>query len=181
MTESSLRHIVEPPGGMMASFDELYQQYRGAVYGWARWYCGSDAAEAEDLTSEVFIRLFRSIAKIDASRAGAWLYTVTANLAISRSRARRSLLNRLRAVFFERPHPPHPIAVLEAREEMTNVAAELDRLPKRERVAVCMRLVDGMTQVQIAEALALSQGHVSKLLARGFARLRERGWELPDV
>jgi len=71
--------------------------------------------------------------------------------------------------------------VLEAREQMTNVAAELDRLPARERVVVCMKLVDDMTQVQIAEALALSQGHVSKLLARGFARLRERGWELPDV
>ena len=181
MTESSIQLAVAPSASMAASFKELYEQHRQAVYSWARRYCGSDSAEAEDLTSEVFIRLFRSMAKIDAPRAGAWLHRVTANLAISRSRARNSLLNRLRAVFFERPHPHHPIAVLEAREEMTNVIEELDRLPTRERVAVCMKLVDGMTQSQIAEELALSQGHDSKLLARGFARLRELGWELPDV
>ena len=180
-TESSIRPVVTATDVAAASFEELYERHRRTVYSWARRYCGSDSAEAEDLTSEVFIKLFMSMAEIDSTRAGAWLHVVTANLAISRGRARRSLLNRLRAVFFERSHPRHPVAVIEAREEMTNVLEELGRLPARERVVVCMKLVDGMTQVQIAEALALSQGHVSKLLARGFARLRERGWEVPHV
>lgn len=162
------------------SFEELYEQHRGAVYGWARRYCGSDSAEAEDLTSEVFIKLLVSMPEIDASRAGAWLYRVTANLAISRGRARRSFLNRLLAVFSESQQPRHPVTALEAREEMTRVLDALDRLPARERVVICMQLVDGMTQAQIAEALALSQGHVSRLLGRAFARLRARGWELPD-
>jgi RNA polymerase sigma factor (sigma-70 family) len=179
-TESSIRAVVASADAT-ASFEELYERHRHAVYSCARRYCGSDSAEAEDLTSEVFIKLLGAMAEIDPARAGAWLHTVTANLAISRSRARRSFLKRLGAVFSERVHPPHPVAVLEAREEMTHVLEELDRLPARERVVVCMKLVDGMTQVQIAEALSLSQGHVSKLLARGFTRLRERGWELPDV
>jgi RNA polymerase sigma-70 factor (ECF subfamily) len=161
------------------SFDELYALHRHAVYGWARRYCGSDAAEAEDLTSEVFIKLFMSMAELDAPRARAWLYRVTANLAISRIRARRSFLGRLTALFAGRAHPPHPMAMFEAREEMARVLGELERLPARERVVVCMKIVDGMTQVQIAEALSLSQGHVSRLLARGFARLRERGWDVP--
>lgn len=179
-TESSIRPVVASADATAASFEELYEQHRQTVYSWARRYCGSDPAEAEDLTSEVFIKLFMSMPEIDSTRAGAWLHRVTANLAISRSRARRSLLNRLSAVFFERLPPPHPVTVLEAREEMTHVLDELGRLPARERVVVCMKVVDGMSQVEIAEELALSQGHVSKLLARGFARLRERGWELPD-
>ncbi|HSR98415.1 MAG TPA: sigma-70 family RNA polymerase sigma factor [Kofleriaceae bacterium] len=179
-TESSIRPIAASADATPVTFEELYAQHRHAVYSWARRYCGSDPADAEDLTSEVFIKLFTSMPEIDPARAGAWLYRVTANLAISRGRARRSFLKRLGAVFFERLPPPHPVAVLEAREEMTHALEELDRLPARERVVVCMKIVDGMTQIQIAEALALSQGHVSRLLARGFARLRERGWELPD-
>src|ERR1044071_1307439 len=150
---TNVRPATSPSPASSSSFDDLYAQHRASVYGWARRYCGADTAEAEDLTSEVFIKLFRSMPEIDTARVGGWLYRVTANLAISRGRSRRRFVNRLRALFVERPTGSHPVAVLEAREELTEVLEELGGLPSPERVVVCMRLVDRLTQTQIAEAL----------------------------
>jgi len=167
--------------GATASFEDLYERHRASVYRWARRYCGADTSAAEDLTHDVFVKLLQCLDEIDAPRAGAWLYRVTANLAISRVRSRRSLTQRLRDLFVRGPMGSHPVAVLEARDEMSRALEVFDALPARERVVVSMRLVDGMSQSDIATELELSQGYVSKLLSRGFARLRSGGCEVPDV
>jgi len=175
-----IRQPVAVPDASQVSFEELYERHRHSVYRWARRYCGADPAEAEDLTQEVFIKLLGCMTEIEAERAGAWLYRVTANLAISRGRARRALLNRLSRLLFAVPPPADPADTIEARDELTRALEVLGRLPPRERVIINMKLVDGLNQLQIAAALGLSQGYVSKLLTRATARLRDHGCEVAD-
>lgn len=61
---------------------------------------------------------------------------------------------------------------LELLEGWANLAPLLRRLPERERHLLYLRFVSGMPQSQIAERLGISQMHVSRLLARTLARLR---------
>src|SRR5262245_50039115 len=168
---SSVRPVVALPDAEPVSFEALYEAHRHSVFSWARRYCGGDASEAEDLTHEVFIKLLAALPQIDAPRAASWLFRVTANLAISRGRARRAFMSRLNALFREGGRVSHPVAVLEARDQIAQVLDELRRLPARERVVVCMRVLDGMNQHDIADTLSLSQGYVCKLLARAIGRL----------
>ena len=57
-------------------------------------------------------------------------------------------------------------------EDRTLLAPALARLPRRERAIVEWRFVDGLTQLEIAERLGISQMHVSRLLAKVLAQLR---------
>jgi RNA polymerase sigma-B factor len=50
----------------------------------------------------------------------------------------------------------------------------LDSLPERERTVLVLRFFESMTQTQIAERVGVSQMHVSRLLARALARLRDQ-------
>lgn len=61
-----------------------------------------------------------------------------------------------------------------AAENKMLVADLIETLPKREQLLMRLRFYDGMTQTQIAERLGISQMHVSRLLSRSLAQLRER-------
>jgi RNA polymerase sigma-70 factor (ECF subfamily) len=70
--------------------------------------------------------------------------------------------------------------LLEDREEARRALQLVERLPARERVVLWMALVDERSQREIAGALGLSEGYVSKLLDRAKARVRREGWEVED-
>ena len=58
--------------------------------------------------------------------------------------------------------------------DVETVRPLLAALPEREQMVLKLRFFDNMTQTQIAERLGISQMHVSRLLARSLARLRQR-------
>jgi len=62
---------------------------------------------------------------------------------------------------------------LELLEYRTSLMPLLDQLPPRERTMLYLRFFKGMTQSEIADRLGISQMHVSRLLARTLAQLRE--------
>ncbi len=80
-------------GGNEDAFSQLYERYRRPVYATA-YRIIQDAAEAQDATQEIFIKLYRSLSSWNArrSRFSTWLYRLAANHAIDcwRNRRRRS-------------------------------------------------------------------------------------------
>ena len=64
------------------------------------------------------------------------------------------------------------------KEDLEAVAEELRRLPAKERVVFCMRYLDDKPQQEIAAALSMSPGYVSKLLTRARGQLERKGWEV---
>jgi RNA polymerase sigma-70 factor, ECF subfamily len=168
--------MTEPATATVAA---CYLAHRDRVYRWSLRYAGGRSDWAEDLAHDVFVRLTENFSKLDdTDEIGRWLYRVTANLAISRLRRERLALNRLvMLVRGERTeHEPPADRILEEREQAAQAMAALRQLPAKERVVICMRVLDGLSQKEIAEALELSEGYVSKLLKRAWARLQEAGW-----
>jgi len=164
--------------------EALVEAHRGRIFRLGLRLGGGDVAFAEDLAQDVLLKLLEALPRLtDLDDVGAWLYRVTMNAAISRLRRERSVLGRvLRALRTEpRPAPPGPEALVEQREEAAAALATLRTLPARERVVLCMKLLDGRSQQEIAELLALSEGYVSKLLGRAWDRIRAAGWEMGDA
>jgi RNA polymerase sigma-70 factor (ECF subfamily) len=166
------------------TFERCYAAHREAVYRWALRYAAGQRSMAEDLAHDVFVRLWEHLPRLkDQDELAPWLFRVTANVAISRIR-RESALGKLKAVFTlasDERDEDSPDEAMERREDSTAAMKVLGTLPAKERVVLSMKLIDGKSQREISEALAMSEGYVSKLVARGLARVREAGWEVADA
>jgi len=156
------------------TFDRCYEAYREEVYRMSLRYGGGRRAFAEDLTHDVFLKLLERVPDLkEIENVGGWLYRVTANLAISRIRQEQSIFSRLRAaaVGLTGEGEDTPEAAFEQQESAKRALTTLRSLPARERVVLCMKLLDGKSQREIAEALSMSEGYVSKLFARARQRI----------
>ncbi len=173
--------IVVPAAELQrVELSDAFERHRGDVFRWALRYGAGDRAWAEDLTHDVFLKLHGHLSSLEArSDLAGWLYTVTARLAMTRRRNERGWVERLSSFF-----KPQGQAALDdqvaARLATRSAFAQLAALPDRERVVLCMELLDGKKQREIASALKLTEGYVSKLLKRARERIRIAGWELGE-
>jgi RNA polymerase sigma-70 factor, ECF subfamily len=163
-------------------FEALYAAHRDGVYRLGLRFGGGRSAWAEDLTHEVFLKLLANLPSLDApDDIGGWLYRVTANLAISALRREQSWKGKLERLFVGEPATePPPDEALAREEEAAAAVVALRALPGPERVVLTMKVLDGMSQKEIASALSMSEGYVSKLVTRSWSRLRAAGWEDSD-
>jgi RNA polymerase sigma-70 factor (ECF subfamily) len=162
-------------------FEAAWNVHRDRVYRWALRFMAGDAAAAEDLVQEAFIRLLNELPKLDQTQdLGGWLYLVTANLAFDRLRRSESWAGRFKQLFMPPEPVPTPEQLHAKRHEAHGALKALKALGGREAVVLSMKVLDGHSQVEIARMLRLSEGQVSKLLARAWARLEAAGWEVGD-
>jgi RNA polymerase sigma-70 factor (ECF subfamily) len=164
------------------TFGRCYARHRGEVYHLCLRYGGGRLGWAEDVTHDVFVKLLEYLPRLEETEdVGGWLYRVATNLCISRLRREQSKLAWVRRVFREEPEEAASTEVLfEQREVAARAMATLNRLPARERVVLSMKVLDGKSQREIAETLSMSEGYVSKILARAWGRIRAEGWEVTD-
>jgi RNA polymerase sigma-70 factor (ECF subfamily) len=165
------------------AFAELLRLWEARVF--ARFlHVVHDRQEAEDLTQEVFLRLYRSRKRYEArARFTTWLYHVTQNVARNALRRRRrhaclhfGKLGGEPDADFATPaggpdaEPSHPI---EQRELAAVVRGALASLMDRQRAALEMQQFEDRSCAEIADALATSTEATKSLLYR--ARLQLRG------
>lgn len=129
-----------------------------------------DRAEAEDVAQEAMLRLWRVAPDWRAGEAqvGTWLYRVVSNLVTDRQRAR----NRRRADSLdEAAEPvdgaPGAFAGLLERDRMAALDAALALLPDRQRQAVVLRHLEGLSNPEIASIMQIGVEAVESLTARG--------------
>jgi RNA polymerase sigma-70 factor (ECF subfamily) len=126
-----------------------------------------DRAEAEDVTQEAMLRLWKQAGTWDGARAQAstWLYRVVANLCTDRLRRRPT--DTLDDV--ETPADPAPGMETRLQDGARHDAlqAALLRLPERQRQAVILRHIEGLANPEIAEILDVGVEAVESLTARG--------------
>ena len=129
-------------------------------------------ADAEDVTQEAFVRLWRIAPdwKQDQAKVTTWLYRVVANLCTDRLRKLRT------SPLDEAPEPedPSPSAGrrLQGQTRVDALYRALDDLPDRQRQAVSMRHLDGLTNPEIAREMQLSVEAVESLISRGKQKLK---------
>ena len=150
--------------GDESSFDELFLRYYGRIYE-ALFRLTGDAAQADDLAQETFIRLYRRPPEAAGREhnVGGWLYRVAVNLGYNALRAaRRRTVYELAA---EREAPADPEAMTERHEERLRVRAALAELPPQQAQLLMLRHA-GLSYKELAEALDVAPASIGALLAR---------------
>lgn len=124
-------------------------------------------AEAEDVAQEAMMRLWRVSPewRQGEAKVTTWLYRVVANLCIDR--ARRAPMAALEDVLEPVDVSAGAPEVMQARARATALTAALAQLPERQRQAVVLRHLDGLTNPEIAEVMEIGVEAVESLTARG--------------
>ncbi len=137
------------------------------VMGFATRMLGGDRAEAEDVTQEAMLRLWKIAPKWRQGEAKVttWLYRVTSNLCTDRLRKKRGV--DLDAVPEPEDDAPGAVAGLIAADRARALEAALAQMPDRQREAVVLRHLEGLGNPEIAEAMEISVEAVESLTARG--------------
>ena len=156
------------------SWDDLVRQHSSRVYRLAYRLTGNPH-DAEDLTQEVFVRVFRSLPSYTPGTFEGWLHRITTNLFLDMARRRQ----RIRfeglgdqAVGLLRDDEPTPAQVFDARHLDTDVQQALEALAPEYRAAVVLCDIEGLSYEEIAATLGVKLGTVRSRIHRGRAQLR---------
>jgi RNA polymerase sigma factor (sigma-70 family) len=157
------------------SWDEIVREHADRVYRLAYRLSGN-RADAEDLTQETFVRVFRSLAEYQPGTFEGWLHRITTNLFLDMVRRRQ------RIRFDALPDDVGDrLATREAGPEQAyddthldpEVQSALDALPPDFRVAVVLCDLEQLSYEEIAATLGIKVGTVRSRIHRGRVLLRE--------
>ncbi len=157
--------------GDLPAFEALFRLHQRAVYGWILRMV-RNPAEAEDLTLETFVRIYRAHARFDPSRGfEAWARTIATRTALDWMRSTRS--ERTQTVTMdEDPPAPIPADAVVAAEIRRKVALTMGRLPPKLRIAALLALVEERPYKEVAEALEISVAAVKLRIFRATRLLK---------
>jgi len=170
--------------GDFDAFSELVEIHQHRVVGTVARMLGDDV-EAEDVSQQVFVRVWRSAARYEpTAKFTTWLFTILRNLVFNETRRRKRhpvvSLDQPREGDDERPRDAVDVRVktpdtaLLDEEMMGAIQRAIDELPETQRLAVIMRRYDETPYEEIAEVLELSVPAVKSLLFRARTELREK-------
>jgi RNA polymerase sigma-70 factor (ECF subfamily) len=146
----------------MTGFGELYKKYAPDVYHFAL-YLSGERGEAQDITSETFVRVWASSEPVRVATVKGYLFTIARNLFL------QGLRKKSRHVELDdnlRDPQASPYAQAEQKAELQAVLAGLQKLPEIDRAAVLMRAFDEMPYEEIARALGISLASVKVKIHR---------------
>jgi RNA polymerase sigma factor (sigma-70 family) len=167
------------------SWDEVVREHADRVYRLAYRLTGN-AHDAEDLTQETFIRVFRSLANYKPGTFEGWLHRITTNLFLDMARRRSRV--RMEGLPDDTDRlagdDPSPEEVYVETHLDPELQAALDELPPEFRAAVVLCDVEGLSYEEIGATLGVKLGTVRSRIHRGRQALRaslERRRELELV
>jgi RNA polymerase sigma-70 factor, ECF subfamily len=160
--------------GDESALREIYRANSPAVYGLAMRVLG-DETLSEDVTQDVFVRLWEDPARFDPARGPlrAYLLAMTHSRAVERVRAEESLRRRHDAASRQPAVTvDDPDRVVLARDVEVAVRQALADLPDAQRVPIEMAYFGGLSYRQVAEALDEPEGTVKYRIRMGMQKLR---------
>jgi RNA polymerase sigma-70 factor (ECF subfamily) len=176
-----LERVIERARGHDAeALAEIYRRYVRRVMGLCRYMLGSRES-AEDATSEIFLKLQRSIESYDGSIPfPRWLLRVAGNQCIDvlrrRQRGRKVFMDVAdgAAVMEAASSEPSPLGAVISMEERVQVRDTIARLPENYRVPLILRYYSELSYDEIAQQLDLERNNVAALIFRAKQELRRR-------
>jgi RNA polymerase sigma factor (sigma-70 family) len=156
------------------SWEQVVREHSARVYRLAYRLSGN-AQDAEDLTQETFVRVFRSLADFTPGTFEGWLHRITTNLFLDMVRRRQRIRFDALPENTERlpGSSPSPEQVYADTHLDPQVQAALDALSPDFRVAVVLCDIEGLTYEEIAATLGIKLGTVRSRIHRGRVQLRE--------
>jgi RNA polymerase sigma-70 factor (ECF subfamily) len=161
--------------GDTAAYAELIRRHRWTIYRVAYAVLGS-SEDAEDVVQEAFVRAYRAIHRYNPRYAFAtWVRRIAVNCAASRLGALRHAPPADVESLQMAPTPgPGPHERAEAGELQTRIRSEIAELPLKQRLAVTLFHLDGMSLAETAQTIGCSVGAVKSHLHRARERLAQR-------
>jgi len=162
--------------GDQAAWEAIVRQHWRKVFNVAYKFVAKHE-EAEDLTQEIFLKVFKSLDTFDRrANFQTWLISVSRNLCIDHYRSVRKERQTIdRAVDTSDIAPaspePGPIAALEQRDRVVLLRQALAALPETLRTAVLLRDIQELSYQEIADQLQLPEGTVKSRINRGRTEL----------
>jgi len=171
--------------GDVVAWEEIVRQYQRRIYNICYRFAGS-ADDAQDLTQEVFIKMYRTLNTYDVEKGAflTWVTTVTRNLLVDHFRRSKQdrLTDSLDAPISEHEDAmalseriedkaPAPDASAQSRETRAKVHHALQKLSPDLREAVILRDLQDMDYREIAGVLKVPEGTVKSRINRGRAEL----------
>jgi len=180
-------HLVEQlKNGEESAFRTIVETRKDLVYNTALGLL-QNPEDAEDITQEVFIKVYESVHQFKGESAfSTWLYkiAVTKSLELIRSRKRKKRFAFVTSILGEnnelRHDPPefnHPGVQLDNRERAAKLFRAIAKLPDNQKVAFTLHKLEGVPYQEISEIMKLSVSAVESLLHRARNNLRK---ELED-
>ena len=177
----ALERVIERAQGHDSeALGEIYSRYVRRVFGLCRYMLNSREG-AEDATSEVFLKLQRSIESYDSSIPfPRWLLRVAGNQCVDALRRRQ----RGQKVFVEvadgsavietASSEPSPLGAVISAQERAQVRDTITRLPENYRVPLVLRYYSELSYEEIAQQVGLERNYVAALIFRAKKELRRR-------
>jgi RNA polymerase sigma factor (sigma-70 family) len=156
------------------SWDDVVRDHSARVYRLAYRLTGN-THDAEDLTQEVFVRVFRSLSSYTPGTFEGWLHRITTNLFLDMARRRQRI--RFEGLGEETAarlgdSGPSPAQAFDDRHLDTDIQAALKALAPEYRAAVILCDIEGLSYEEIAATLGIKLGTVRSRIHRGRAQLR---------
>ena len=156
--------------GDRAAFDLLMRRHERLVLGTA-YRLADNLEDAQDASQEVFLRLYRNLAKLETGNLAAWLHRVTVNVCHDVRRRKMSTV------------PVDDAPELAAAGDPQQSAGEVERkalllrslrvLSEKERAALVLRDLEGLSTAEVAAALGSSVGTVRSQICKARLKMRD--------
>jgi RNA polymerase sigma-70 factor, ECF subfamily len=151
---------------------EIYDRYADPIYSYLYRYLG-DAAQAEDLTGEVFLKLLQVLntRRAPRDRLQGWLYRVAHNLAMDCFRRNgKTTTVPLEEEWIAGADPPSTL--VENRQTQQQLRAAISRLTAAQQQVILLRFGEGLRLAEVGRLMGKSEGAIKTLQHRAINRLR---------
>ncbi|CEA08749.1 ECF RNA polymerase sigma factor SigE [Arthrobacter saudimassiliensis] len=164
------------PDWVRPTWEEVVQRHSSKVYRLAYRLTGN-RQDAEDLTQEVFVRVFRSLDRFQPGTLDGWLHRITTNLFLDQARRRSRIRFDGMSEDAEARLPsqgPGPERSFEFNNLDVDIQRALEELPPDFRAAVVLCDLEGLSYDEVARALGVKLGTVRSRIHRGRSMLKDK-------
>ncbi|MBZ5593972.1 MAG: sigma-70 family RNA polymerase sigma factor [Acidobacteriia bacterium] len=171
--EEFVRFVKQAKAGDRAAFEAILIRYQRQVLVTALRLLNRNLEDAKDAAQQVFLRLYRSLHQLDENRHFAsWLYRITVNVCrdMQRAGSRRPILS------LEEGEGLVAAAgedLTERNEQRRMIYAALATLPERERTAVVLRDLEGLTTSEVARIMECAEVTVRSQISNARVKIRK--------
>ena len=140
--------------------------------------------DAEDAAQEVFIQVYNSIGQFkENSTLSTWIYRITITKCLDHTRSKKrkkrfafisSLFSEKNDLLYESPDFNHPGVQLDRKEDAAILFKMVNSLPENQKTAFLLNKIEGMSYIEIADVMKLSESAVDSLLQRAKQNLRKK-------
>src|SRR5687767_3113633 len=158
------------------AFQCLFEAYKDKVFSIAVYSSGGDRTLAEDITQQIFLKLFTAIGQFRGeSEFTTWLYRLVVNACLDERRRGRRLVAWGETVAMHNPSDKKPQERQYARREIAEaVRTAIGQLKPKFRLPILLKYIEGMSYDEIASVMGCSKGTVASRLNRGHGELAKR-------